>query len=119
MQRAKDTGRGLTLEDLQGICERVTVRKSQRRQHHAWSFDDLRQKIAYKAARAGIPVVFVDLHNISRTCPQCGCVDKGNRKSHSLFSCIRCSFSGCADAIAAVNLSRVAVNQPDGSTRQA
>jgi len=41
VQRAKDTGRGIALEDLQGIRDRVTVRKSQRRQHHAWSFFDL------------------------------------------------------------------------------
>jgi putative transposase len=118
VQRAKDTGRGIALEDLKGIRERATVRKSRRRQHHAWSFYDLRQKITYKAERAGIPVVFVDPRNTSRTCPQCGCVDKNNRKSQSLFSCIRCGFSGFADAIAAVNISRVAVNQPDVSARQ-
>jgi putative transposase len=96
VQRAKDTGRGMALEDLQGIRERVTVRKSQRRQHHAWSFHELREKVAYQAARVGVPVVFVDPRNTSRTCPQCG----------------------CADAIAAVNISRVAVNQPDFSIRQ-
>lgn len=117
VQRAKGTGRGIALEDLKGIRERVTVRKSQRRQHHSWSFHDLRQKIAYKAQRAGIPVVFVDPRNTSRTCPQCGCVDKANRRSQSHFSCIRCGFSGYADAIAAVNISRVAVNQPDVSAR--
>lgn len=118
VQRAKDTGRGIALEDLQGIRARATVRKSQRRQHHVWSFYDLRQKIAYKAQRAGVPVVFVDPRNTSRTCPQCGCVHPANRRSQSLFSCIRCGFSGFADAIAAVNISRVAVNQPDVSWRQ-
>jgi IS605 OrfB family transposase len=119
VQRAKDTGRGIALEDLQGIRERATVRKSQRRQHHAWSFHDLRGKVTYKAARLGIPVVFVDPRNTSRTCPECGCVDRANRRSQRLFSCIRCGFSGIADAIAAVNISRVAVNQPDVSPRSA
>jgi IS605 OrfB family transposase len=119
VQRAKDTGRGIALEDLQGIRERVTVRKSQRRQHHVWSFFDLRQKIAYKAERAGIPLVLVDPRNTSRTCPQCGHVDRANRKSQSLFSCGSCGYSGHADHIAAVNISRVAVNQPDVSPRSA
>lgn len=116
VQRAKDTGRGIALEDLQGIRARATVRKSQRRQHHSWSFHDLRQKIAYKAERAGIPLVLVDPRNTSRTCPQCGCIDKANRQSQSLFSCVGCGFSGFADHIAAVNISRVAVNQPNVST---
>jgi putative transposase len=115
VQRAKDTGRGIALEDLQGIRERVTVRKSQRRQHHAWSFYDLRQKIAYKAERVGVPLVLVDPRNTSRTCPQCGYVDRANRKSQSQFSCGSCGYSGHADHIAAVNISRVAVNQPDVS----
>jgi putative transposase len=115
--RAKDTGRGIALEDLQGIRDRVTVRKSQRRQHHAWGFFDLRSKIAYKAEWAGVPLVLVDPRNTSRTCPQCGYVDRANRKSQSLFSCGSCGFSGHADHIAAVNISRVAVNQPDVSWR--
>jgi putative transposase len=117
VQRAKDTGRGIALEDLQGIRDRVTVRKSQRRQHHAWSFFDLRQKITYKAEGAGIPLILVDPRNTSRTCPQCGYVDRANRKSQSLFSCGSCGYSGHADHIAAVNISRVAVNQPDVSLR--
>ena len=80
MQRAKDTCRGIALKDLQGILERVTVRKSQWRQRDAWSFYDLRQKITYKAERAGVRLVLVDPRNASRTCPQCGYVDKANRK---------------------------------------
>jgi putative transposase len=114
VERAKDTGRGIALEDLQGIRDRVTVRKAQRRQHHSWSFHDLRQKIAYKARLVGVPVVAVDPRNTSRTCPVCGCVDKRNRPNQSTFSCVRCSFSGLADHIAAHNIaSRAAVNQPD------
>ncbi len=114
VQRAKDTGRGIALENLKGIRERVTVRKAQRRQHHSWSFYDLRQKIEYKAAIAGVPVVLIDPRNTSRTCPVCGCVDKRNRPSQSVFSCIQCGFSGHADTIAAGNIARrAAVNQPN------
>ena len=113
VQRAKDTGRGIALEELTGIRQRVTVRKGQRRQHHSWSFSDLRQKIAYKARLAGVPVILIDPHNTSRTCPVCGCVDKRNRPSQSVFSCVQCNFSGFADHIAAVNIGRAAVNRPN------
>lgn len=112
--RAKDTGRGIALENLKGIRERVTVHKAQRRQHNSWSFYDLRQKIEYKARLAGVPIVLVDPRNTSRTCPVCGCIDKCNRPSQSVFSCISCGFSGHADTIAAGNISRRAfVNKPN------
>lgn len=122
VEKAEGTGRAIGLEDLSGIRGRTTVRKSQRRQHHSWSFHDLRQKIEYKAVLAGVPVIPVDPKNTSRTCPICGCVDKRNRSTQSEFSCIRCGFSGHADTIAAVNIGRRAarllatgVNQPDAA----
>jgi IS605 OrfB family transposase len=122
VEKAEGTGRAIGLEDLSGIRDRTTVRKSQRRQHHSWSFHDLRQKIAYKAALVGVPVIPVDPKNTSRTCSVCGCVDKLNRRTQSTFSCIRCGFSGHADTIAAVNIGRRAarllatgVNQPDAA----
>jgi len=111
--KAKDTGRGIALEDLKGIRDRVTVRKAQRRVQHSWSFHQLRAFIEYKAALAGIPVVSVDPANTSRTCPTCGCVDKRNRKSQAEFSCVSCGFAGLSDTIAAVNIGRrAAVAQP-------
>ena len=114
VEKAKDTGRGIALEQLKGIRERVTVRRSQRRQHHAWSFYDLQQKIVYKAQIAGIPVVFVDPKNTSRQCPACGHASKSNRQSQAAFLCVECGFSGHADHIAARNIAgRVAVNQPN------
>ncbi len=36
--KAKDTLRSIALEDLQGIRDRVTVRKAQRRSLHTWNF---------------------------------------------------------------------------------
>ncbi len=114
VEKAKDTGRGISLEKLKGIRHRVTVRRSQRRQHHAWSFYDLQQKIVYKAALLGVPVQFVDPRNTSRECPSCGHIDKANRKTQSAFKCVQCGFCGHADHIAATNISRRAVvNQPN------
>lgn len=112
-EKAKDTGRGISLEKLKGIRDRVTVRKAQRRQHHAWSFHDLQQKIVYKAALLGVLVKFVDPRNTSRECPSCGYTDKTNRKTQATFKCVQCGFCGHADHIAARNISsRAVVNQP-------
>ena len=78
----------------------------------SWSFNQLRTFIAYMAEREGIPTVLVDPRNTSRTCPECGTIDKRNRKSQRLFSCVSCGFAGLADHIAAENIRRAAVNQP-------
>jgi putative transposase len=110
---AQGTGRGLALEDLQGIRDRVTVRKSQRATLHSWSFWQLRSFVNYKSALVGVPVVFVDPRNTSRTCPECGHIDKANRRSQNSFSCVSCGFSGLADHIAAINIGRrAATDQP-------
>jgi transposase len=58
-------------------------------------------------------VFLVDPKNTSRTCPGCGCVDKRNRPSQSLFSCVSCGYYGIADYIAALNIrARALVNAP-------
>jgi len=111
---AQDTRRGIALEDLTGIRDRMTVKKAQRRRQHSWAFYQLRQFIAYKAKLAGVPVVFVNPRNTSRTCPQCGLIDKRNRPDQAHFRCIGCGFAGPADTIAAGNIARrAAVNQPN------
>ena len=110
---AEGTKRGLALEDLKDIRTRITARKSQRATLHSWAFYQLRIFIAYKAALAGVTVQYVDPHNTSRTCPQCGCIDKNNRKTQASFLCTSCGFAGLADVIAAGNISRrAAVNPP-------
>lgn len=117
--KAQGTGRGIVLEDLRGIRDRITARKSQRAALHSWSFDDLDFKITYKAILRGVRVVWVDPRNTSRTCPACGCIDKHNRPSQSRFKCVACGLSGLADYIAAVNIGRRAsVNKPYVSTVQ-
>lgn len=118
--KAKDTKRAIALEDLEGIRQRVTVRRRQRATLHSWSFFQLRSFVSYKAQRVGVPVVFVDPRNTSRTCPACGHVDKRNRPTQSQFSCVSCGFAGFADHIAASNIARRAVvNLPNVSTTAA
>jgi putative transposase len=116
VSEAKDTRRGIKLEDLSGIRERVTVRKAQRADHASWSFYQLRTFIAYKGALAGVPVVLVDPRNTSRECPGCRHISKRNRPSRDVFRCERCGLAGPADHIAARNISgRAAVMQPDAA----
>jgi putative transposase len=101
VRKAKDTGRGLVLEDLKGIRDRTTVRKPQRRAHHSWAFSQLRFFLTYKAELAGVAIVVVDPRNTSRTCPCCGVVDKRNRPSRDRFACIECGHAAPADFTAA------------------
>ncbi|MFE5081438.1 RNA-guided endonuclease InsQ/TnpB family protein [Streptomyces mirabilis] len=94
---AERTGRGIALEDLTGIRERVRLRKPQRATHSSWAFHQLGAFIAYKARRAGVPVVHVDPAYTSRTCAECGHVDKANRVSQAWFACRNCGFVDHAD----------------------
>lgn len=112
VDKAKGTGRGIALEDLQGIRERTTARRSQRSTLHAWSFHQLRLFVEYKASLAGVPVVCVDPRNTSRTCPLCGHCEKANRCTRDRFCCVVCGFAGAADHVAAENIRRAAVNRP-------
>ena len=111
---AQRTESGIALEDLKGIRARVRASKKQRRSLHSWSFDQLQGFILYKAKRAGVPVRFVDPRNTSRTCGECGCVDKRNRKGQAVFHCVACGHTDNADSNAAREISRrAAVNRPN------
>ncbi|WP_433414013.1 RNA-guided endonuclease InsQ/TnpB family protein [Microtetraspora malaysiensis] len=90
---AERTGRGIALEDLGGIRDRVRLRKPQRVTLHSWSFHQLGSFIAYKAARHGVAVIHVDPAYTSQTCSACGHVDKANRPSQATFSCTSCGFA--------------------------
>jgi putative transposase len=113
---AEDTGRGIAIEELGGIRDRVTVRQPQRATLHSWSFAQLRGFIEYKAQVRGVSLLAVDPRNTSRTCPACGHIDKANRQTQAVFLCVICGCSGLADHVAAVNISRAAVNPPNVST---
>jgi IS605 OrfB family transposase len=102
--KAKDTGRDLAIEDLQGIRERTTVRKARHSQHSKWAFAELRQFIFYKAALAGVRLHIVDPRNTSKTCRVCGCVDRRNRPEQAVFRCTSCGYVCHADVNAAANI---------------
>jgi IS605 OrfB family transposase len=101
---AERTGRGIALEDLTGIRARVRLRKPQRVTLHSWAFAQLRQYTAYKAALAGVPVVYVDPAYTSQVCSDCGHISKKNRPDQATFCCTSCGFAEHADVNAARNI---------------
>jgi putative transposase len=111
--KAKDTGRGIALEDLTGIRDRLRFRKPQRDRMGGWAFFQLRTMIEYKARLAGVFVAAVDPRNTSRTCSACGHLAKSSRKSQAEFRCVSCGHSIHADFNAALNVrARASVNTP-------
>ncbi|GAB1823812.1 hypothetical protein HerbRD11066_69760 [Herbidospora sp. RD11066] len=104
MTEAKRTERGISLEDLSGIRDRVRLRKPQRVTLHSWNFHRLGRFIAYKAARQGVALMYIDPAYTSQECSACGHVDKKNRPSQAVFSCTSCGFAEHADVNAARNI---------------
>ena len=110
---AERTSRGIALENLDGIRSRIRASRSQRRVLHSWAFGDLQAKIVYKAARAGLPICYVDPRNTSRECRVCGHTEKANRKTRDVFACLSCGHTADADVNAArVIASRAEVIRP-------
>jgi putative transposase len=96
----------IVLERLDGIRNRLKASKRFNRMMSSWTFRQLISFIEYKAARYGIPVVFVDPRRTSRTCPRCGHSSRSNRTDQSNFRCVVCNYRGNADAVAAINIAR-------------
>jgi IS605 OrfB family transposase len=112
VQTAKRTGRGLGLERLKGIRERVTARGGDARNRlGGWAFAQLGDFIAYKARLAGVAVEFVDPRYTSQTCAECGHCQESNRKSQSEFRCQACSHEAHADVNAARNIRAQALSK--------
>ena len=101
---AERTGRGIAVEKLTGIRDRVRLRKPQRVTLHSWAFAQLGSFLAYKASQAGVAFVEVDPAYTSQACSACGWVDKHNRRTQAVFECGRCHFVGHADHNAAINI---------------
>ncbi|MFE6755559.1 RNA-guided endonuclease InsQ/TnpB family protein [Streptomyces sp. NPDC057684] len=101
---AERTGRGIALETLTGIRERARLRKPQRTTLHSWPFAQLGSFIAYKARKAGVPVVYVDPAYTSQECSQCHHIERGNRPAQARFACRSCGFVEHADHNASHNI---------------
>lgn len=116
------TGRGIAVEELTGIRERVRLRKPQRVTLHSWSFHQLGAFLTYKARRAGVPLVQVDPRYTSQTCNGCKHRDKRNRPDQQTFHCRSCGVVAHADHNAALNIAERgvevwgAVNRPHAAS---
>ena len=108
VEKATDTKRGIGLEDLTEIRQRTRFRKAQRDKMSKWSFAELRGFIDYKATIAGVPVIALAPRNTSRTCPECGYVEKGNRQTGGIFLCRSCGHFDHADVVGATNIASAA-----------
>src|SRR5262247_3008432 len=102
--KATDTGRGVAVEDLEGIRNRTRFRKKQRDRMSKWAFAELRGYIEYKAALAGVKVQLVDPRDTSKRCPECNHVSKKNRIRRDVFLCDECGYFDHADIVGAKNI---------------
>lgn len=117
---AERTSRGIGLEDLTGIRQRVTARKDQRARLSSWAFAQLGSFVVYKARRAGVAVVHVDPRNTSRQCSECWHTHRSNRIDQARFVCKSCGVVLHADHNGSRNIAhradavwkRGAVNRP-------
>lgn len=105
------TGRGIAVEELTGIRDRITVGRKKGAILHSWSFGQMRAFLEYKAMRGGIPLLAVEPRNSSRECSCCGYTHKSNRPSQSTFRCRQCGYTANADLNAAQNLRSRAICQ--------
>jgi IS605 OrfB family transposase len=110
VQEAKQTGAALAFEDLTGIRDRLNQKprsKTQRRRTNNWAFYQLRLFVNYKAAIAGVLVIFVPPAYTSQTCSRCHHVHPVKGKSYrngKKFKCGHCGFEHDADINAACNI---------------
>ena len=103
---AQRTGRGIAVEHLDGIRDRVRLKRHQRATLSSWPFHQLGAFLEYKARRAGAPFLQVDPAYTSQRCPtpRCGHISRNNRPARGRFLCVACGLAGLADDIAAVNV---------------
>lgn len=105
VQKAFNSAKAIALEVLTNIRQRGDgFGRELRWLLGNWAFDDLQQKIRYKAKEVGIPIIWVNPAYTSQTCSCCGHCERSNRKSQSHFECNQCGFCVNADVNAAINI---------------
>jgi putative transposase len=98
---AKESGKGIRLELLEGIRKSTRQARSFRYALHSWSFYQLEKMIEYKAKLLGVPVAYVDPAYTSQTCSRCGRI--GDRSGKG-FKCPSCGHVENADVNASFNI---------------
>ena len=67
---------------------------------------EFRRQLDYKLAWSGGHLIAVPPRNTSRTCPCCGHVSAGNRRTQARFACVECGYEDNADLVGAINVLR-------------
>jgi putative transposase len=65
---------------------------------------EFRRQLKYKLAWAGGVLLAVPPQHTSTTCPDCHHVSAGNRRTQTLFRCVKCSYTNHADVVGAINV---------------
>jgi IS605 OrfB family transposase len=101
----------ITLENLTNIRRTANCKtKTRKRNLNNWSFYQLQQFIAYKAAEREIPVVYIQPYYTSQQCPRCGHTEEANRnKATHWFQCKQCNYQTNDDRAASLNIRDQAV----------
>jgi len=90
-------GKGVVMENLNGIRKRINYGRKLNRRLHSWSFRKLQFYIHYKANLNRQPVEYVNPAYTSRTCPRCGGrIDSSDRR------CVKCNLD--RDIAASINI---------------
>jgi len=110
VESAKMNSQAIVLEQLKHIQR--SHRKgngegrSKRRRYANWPFRALQDYVAYKAAWEGVHVEYVNPAWTSKTCHNCGCVNKALKLSDREWLCPNCGAILDRDLNAAINIER-------------
>src|SRR5579862_8414679 len=66
-----------------------------------WAFAQVKNFLAYKAKREGVPLIEVDARYSSQQCSRCAHTQRANRPNQETFRCCCCCFQSHADVNAA------------------
>lgn len=86
--------------------KQIAARRKNNRSLNSWSFYRLAKFIEYKAALAGILLVYVDPYKTSQRCPVCGMEHKAKDRK---YVC-ECGFHAHRDVVGAINIARNALH---------
>ena len=104
----------IRMEKLEGIRQTTRLSRKNEKSLHTWSFYRTARYIEYKAALAGIRVVYVDPMFTSQYCPVCG---SRHKMKDRRYVCSTCGYHGHRDIVGAINIIKAPV--ADGNSLSA
>jgi putative transposase len=106
VETAVESGAGvIAIGDVRDVADKTKEEKRLNRNNRQkisnWSHGKQREYIEYKAAAKGIKTVLVPEPYTSKTCPQCGSLNKPRGRN---YTCSACGFVGHRDCVGASNI---------------